>query len=307
MQRPPLGDEPWPWRAERTGDGAWTLRQLELDETCHSRSGAWQQARERYALATELGRHGSGGAVRLLDIGTGLGLNLAAALWAFEREASAPSRLEIDSFEVDPRVLVWAARLTDWPEDVERYHALLRPLLLQAARAQAGSHSASLSLRGGDKQAHVQIFVADASDAAQLAPERKAMPGYDAVFLDPFSPRALARTAACGSDLWSEAFLAHVAMRMRSPAMLSTYSCAVRVRLGLLRAGLAVGSGPRVGSKSSGTLASKGLVVPPLQPRTARRLARRLGRPLPALGAAARGDFDNSADARISAPPVGLG
>jgi hypothetical protein len=50
------------------------------------------------------------------------------------------------------------------------------------------------------------------------------------------------------------------------------------VRATLAGVGLVVGAGPRVGAKSSGTLASWSAVVPPLDPRAARRVEKRSGR-----------------------------
>ncbi|MFL2859084.1 MAG: MnmC family methyltransferase [Planctomycetota bacterium] len=46
--------------------------------------------------------------------------------------------------------------------------------------------------------------------------------------------------------------------------ILSTYSSAAKARLALMAAGWEIGLGPRVGRKSSGTVASRGSVDPPL-------------------------------------------
>ena len=37
------------WKPERTEDGSWTLLHPEHGEACHSHSGGWLEARERYA------------------------------------------------------------------------------------------------------------------------------------------------------------------------------------------------------------------------------------------------------------------
>lgn len=246
------------WASVRTADGSWTLAHPRHAQTCHSRSGAWLQARERYALPCALAER-EGGAVCLLDVGTGLGLNLAAALWALE-SAKGAVRFTALSVEIDPLVLECAARLEGWPEPVERFHARVRPLLSQAARA----GSARLELEHGGSMG---VVLADARDWIHSLPRA---PTFDAVFLDPFSP-------SVESGLWEGAFLAALAARMRAGALLSTYSSSFRVRLGLARAGLCIGRGPRVGTKSSGTLAGKPPLVrplPELEVRTARRLAR---------------------------------
>jgi tRNA U34 5-methylaminomethyl-2-thiouridine-forming methyltransferase MnmC len=61
---------------------------------------------------------------------------------------------------------------------------------------------------------------------------------------------------------------------MRPRAILSTFTSAFRVRRALSEAGLAVGRGPAVGRKRTGTLASHAADQPPLRPAVAARLAR---------------------------------
>src|SRR6185295_962595 len=85
---------------------------------------------------------------------------------------------------------------------------------------------------------------------------------------DPFSPRV-------EPELWQPAFLREVARRMAPGSRLSTYSASISVRAGLLAAGLRVGPGARVGTKSSGTLTSPDEDPGVFDARTQRRLAKR--------------------------------
>ncbi len=183
--------------------------------------------------------------VRLLDIGTGLGLNLAAALAALE---GTGARLQAVSFEVDSSVFGAARKLSEWPADAA-------PFVERVQRCIACSSDESLEL-------HLEL--GDARESLRRV-ERF---DFDAVFLDPFSPQV-------APDLWGESFLFEVARRMAPHAVLSTYSAAFSVRLGLARAGLRVGRGPRVGRKNEGTLASARADLPPLEPRLQRRIERR--------------------------------
>ncbi len=235
------------WTPIRTADGSWTLRNDELGQACHSLSGAWEQARLRYAGPCRVREVAlERGVVRLLDIGTGLGLNLAAALAALD---GTGARLEAVTFERDAEVLASARALVDWPSDcapwVARVHAAL-----------AGDSGLGLKV-------HVEL--GDARERVTAVPDAS----FDAVFLDPFSPQV-------APELWSEAFLSLVASKLASGGVLSTYSASFPVRLALARAGLAVGRGPRVGTKAEGTLASRGVPLPGLEPRLERRLARRI-------------------------------
>ena len=258
------------WRETPTADGSWTLYHAGVGEACHSSSGAWQQALERYARACRLGERARSGelrACRLLDIGTGLGLNLAAALAELEGSGGP---LDALTLELDPAAIELGLALYERAELArgpwEPWHAPVRRAL-RAALARPGERvelgrGGALELRLGDARATLLAG---------------AVRTFDAVFLDPFSP-------ARAGELWEEAFLVEVARRMGKAAWLSTYSASFRVRLALVRAGLHVGRGPRVGRKGEGTLASPELVPPALSPRLVRRLERRAPHPPRAAG-----------------------
>ena len=229
------------WGTLATADGSTTLVHPVHGEAFHSRAGAWQEARERYALACGLPEF-RGATFRLLDVGTGLGLNLAAALEALD---GTGARLEAVTLERDASVVEAGLALRQPPE-VARW--------IDAVRAGLASGSIRLVL----------------GDARETLPALDRSPSFDAVFLDPFSPRV-------EPDLWAPSFLAEVACRMSPGSLLSTYSAATAVRAGLLAAGLRVGPGGRVGTKSAGTLASPDRPLEPFDERTRRRLERRRG------------------------------
>lgn len=251
------------WEGVRTADGSWTLAHPLHGQTCHSRAGAWQEARLRYASACRLRERARPGAsVRLLDLGTGLGLNLAAALEAL---AGTGARLEAWTLELDAGVFAASAALPPGPPEVERWHAPLR-----AALARAAARGGPLTLAGlpeGAGEPRIELVLGDARETL----ERTGDQPFDAVFLDAFSP-------AVEPDLWTLEFLGRVAARLAPEGLLSTYSTSMGVRSALAASGLRVGRGAAVGTKSAGTLASPAADLPPLDPRTARRLAARAGR-----------------------------
>ena len=254
------------WTPRQTEDGSWTLVHSGHREACHSRSGAWLEARERYAQACRLAERSDEAELRLLDVGCGLGWNLTAALEAL---AGGRARLHVASFESDEGVLRAALELFaraevrrgpwgPWLDVVRR--AL--ELALEAPKARREEQGVALGERGV-----LRLILGDAR--TRIARVDGEAP-WDAVFLDPFSPRT-------APDLWEPAFLASVAARMGPGSWLSTYSATFPVRLALAKAGLRVGRGPRVGAKAEGTLASPDLDPPPLAPKVARRLSRALG------------------------------
>ena len=257
---------PVTWTPLRTADGSWTLCHGAHGEACHSRAGAWLEARARYVAACALPQRGKeGGDVKLLDVGTGLGLNIAAALEAL---AGSGVALRVATFEAERGVIEAGialygrleVRVGPWTPHVDVVRRALGAALALPG-GDAGERGVPLGEAGS-----LRLFLGDARrEIDRLAPGFAA----DAVFLDPFSP---------GTDgaLWEPGFLAAVAARMGPGSMLSTYSAAFAVRLGLARAGLRVGQGPRVGDKAEGTLASPDRWPPPLPPKVVRRLERAL-------------------------------
>jgi len=256
------------WIPVRTGDGSFTLAHPVHGEACHSRAGAWEESRLRYASACRLAeRAQSASVLRLLDIGTGLGLNLAAAIESLRRVRSTRCRLEIVTLELDRSVIEAAFALLEreraalTPELAENWSSALA-LLREALHNPAGRAEGNASL-GFELALELRL-----GDARTTLP-RPGAGAFDAVFLDAFSPRV-------EPELWEPAFLAQIAACMAPGSLLSTYSAALAVRTGLAAAGLRVGLGARVGTKSSGTLASPDLALEPLPPRLERRIARRV-------------------------------
>ncbi|MDP6539982.1 MAG: MnmC family methyltransferase [Planctomycetota bacterium] len=278
------------WSVRRTADGTPTLCHPGHGETCHSRVGAWTEARERYVLGCRV----ADGLARddprpfaVLDVGTGPGMNLAA-LAACAAEAPGSPRLAVTSLESDPTVLEAGRRLVAdaslWGDgELAREAAAWLAVVtgaLDSARAAGGApvefgEAGRLSLLVGDGR--------------ETLPPREET--YDAVFLDPFSP-------AVDGSLWEPEFLRVLARRLRPGGWLATYSAASRVRARLAACGLRVGATAALGSKAEGTLASPDREPPPLAPRQRRRLGRRvpalcaeLGWPIPPLFGAGSGGF----------------
>ena len=247
------------WQPERTGDGSLTLRCPRTGALAHNEAGAWSEAWARYAEVTGLPeRAAAGGTIRLLDVGTGLGWNIAAALWALR---GSDARLEILSLELDVEVVRQALALHAAGSLGQKERYALTADLLGAASRRPGERTED------DRGNGLTLLVGDGRETLPAAPQQS----FDVVFLDPFAP---------GEDppLWEARFLAEVARRMAPGAILSTYTASLTVRTRLAAAGLLVGQGPRMLGKAEGTLASPDLVLPDLPERTARKLARRLSR-----------------------------
>jgi len=271
------------WSAVLTADGSYTLAHPAHGQTCHSRAGAWQESRERYAAACGLreralamARHVDGverPKFRLLDVGTGLGLNLAAALEALSGTGVA---LDAVSLERDTDVIRATLALFDEareraPSDagsvgsarlgLERWHALVRAAL-RAALGDASANDASRTDATSSPPGAASVprtashvSMGDGTLRLLLGDARSTLPrctevAFDAVFLDPFSP-------AVEPELWEFEFLSEIARRMSNGAWLSTYTTSLAVRAKLAALGLNVRPGARVGTKASGTVARR--------------------------------------------------
>ncbi len=258
------------WRVRRTADGSLTLEHAGLGQNCHSLSGAWLEACERYARPCRLRERALAGKLRrlrLLDIGTGLGLNLAAALRAVQGTGCG---LQALSLEVDPGVIRKTLELQLAPEDPSApWWAIVRRALGQAlADPQRAAQVDGLPLGEPDSPSRLRLLL---GDARRELPRVEESARFDAVFLDAFSP-------GVDPPLWERPFLEEVARRMAEGAWLSTYTVSMAVRARLRAAGLEVGLGGPLGLKRAGTLAARGAQPPPLEGRQLRKLEARAGR-----------------------------
>lgn len=247
------------WTVVRTEDGSATLRSRLFGEACHDVRGAWTESCERYARPGEVEAVARGrGVVRLLDVGTGLGWNLAAGLSAARAGGGV---LHAVGLEQDPAVVARALELfeagTLGPEEARLAYAPVAAAL----RTALTSDGSPVPLADGS----LRLLLGDAAETVRGLPLEET---FDVVFFDPFSRQ---RDPAS----WAPDFVREVAARMAEGARLTTYSASLAFRVELARSGLLVGRGPHVAGKAQGTVAARGGRVDPLDARTARRVQRR--------------------------------
>ncbi|MEM6836092.1 MAG: MnmC family methyltransferase [Cyanobacteria bacterium P01_C01_bin.120] len=241
---------------ELTADGSATFFSKDFGEWFHSRSGAYEEARNTYVQATNLlARAQSQSSLTILDVCYGLGYNTAAALealWAIQSEiAIRLVALELD--DAVPRAAIAQGLLKNWPIPVKV--ALTN---LATSRRLRGQLSADLLI--GDARQHVVSLVQSGLQA-------------DVIFLDPFSP------PRC-PQLWTVEFLHSVAQCLHSEGILVTYSAAAAVRTALKLAGLQIGSLAVPGRRWPSTLASPiGDILPALSQQEIEHLATRAAVP----------------------------
>ena len=251
------------WRQMITGDGCPTLLHPVHGEPCHDTRGAWAEAMQLHVFGCDLPRRllrGEG--LRLLDVGSAPGWNLAAACLF---GGSLPGSLEVTAVERSQGALAAGLELSadsSWvagapsgaASALERAHSGLRA-------ARAASREDWVALESGVRlRLHmgcVREFL------SELSPQER----FDAVFLDCFSP-------GVEPDAWEPGFLFELGQRVAAGGRLTTYTISHPVRAALMASGLSVGwPGARSGRRG-GTWASRGGWVPPLSDRLQARLER---------------------------------
>ena len=212
-----------------TGDGSETVYNEDYDEYYHSKSGALEEAFEKYVKPCRIKELAKKGYVRVLDIGFGLGYNAIAAIDAALEEGG---EIEVFSFEKDPK---FPEKTESLNPELENYY-IIRKLEYDPITKTYSYEAKNVLLR-------IKI-----GDAAQRIRELNLK--FDAVFLDPFSP-------AKNPELWTSEFFSDIAKRMKKGAVLATYSYAKKIRENLKKSGFHVYDGPVVGRRSPCTLAEK--------------------------------------------------
>ena len=251
------------WRQMVTGDGCPTLLHPTHGEACHDTRGAWAEANQLHVHGCDLPRRLlCGERVRLLEVGSAPGWNLAAAC---SLAASLPGALEVTAVERSKEALDASFEVSadsSWrggapsgaPEALDQVHAALK---------------AALKLPPGEwvdlfGEVRLRLFV---QPAHLLIKELEIEEQFDALFLDSFSP-------GVEPEAWDPDFLFALGGRVAAGGRLSTYTISHPVRAALLASGLRVGwSGARSGRRG-GTWASRGGWVPPLSDRLRARLGR---------------------------------
>ena len=237
-----------------TADGSRTLTSSEFGETYGSRHGALTEARHVFLAGSGVqGRLAAGLQTAVLEVGFGTGLNfLVTAAAALEHEGSL-RYTAVERAPVDARTLralyqgselegPLATSFVDWVDGL-------------GTPVAPGRYSLTL----GTQQAVVlELLIGEARQllAGGSGATGAQLPGYDAIYLDAFSPKA-------NQELWTHAFLAVVAAYLAPGGTLVTFSVSGAVRRALTAAGLRVSKLPGPpGGKPQMLAASRPPVAP---------------------------------------------
>ncbi len=208
-----------------TDDESPTYFNEQYQETYHTRSGAVEESIKKFCEPAELAKKAQKGIVRILDVCFGLGYNSAAAIDMI-RSVNPVCRIEVVGLENDPLILQKMSEVqpafTHFP-----IFQKITPMNLTYQKDNISIH----------------ILLGDARETI-----KQTTGPFDAIFLDPFSPKKC-------PELWTEPFFKEIHARTAPDGILTTYSCARVVRDNLKAVGFRVEDGPAIGRRSHATIA----------------------------------------------------
>lgn len=216
-------------RPVRTGDGSYTLHSERYGQCFHSRSGAREEAVEKFIrpLFDYTGIL-TADEFTVLDVGFGLGYNCIELLRRCLQKKPG-GVLQFISLEQDPAP---AAESLPLRTDDTLSQTVIRSLLDNK--------------RWSRDRISIRLVTGDARQSAAALSENS----FDAVFLDGFSP-------ASNPELWSRDFFQLLFRLLKEDGWIFTYSSAYPVVSGLEDAGFNTGMLPAVGRATGGVIAAK--------------------------------------------------
>jgi len=193
-------------------DGSNTLYSKEFDEPYHStKDGALHESLEKHvkpALALSKDKK----QVTILDICFGLGYNTFATLYYIKKH-QIKTKVHILSPEFD-EALVRSLHTFDYPPEFES----IRPVI----------EAISQNLYYEDEQFKIEILLGDARESIPRIKEK-----VDIIYQDAFSP-------AHNPLLWTKEHFEAIRSISKEDAILTTYSIAAAIRLGLYENGFLI-------------------------------------------------------------------
>jgi tRNA U34 5-methylaminomethyl-2-thiouridine-forming methyltransferase MnmC len=210
-----------------TQDGSITYLNEEINDTYHSKSGAAEEAKKKYAeqvkkfLTTK-------DEIVIYDVCFGLGYNTAAAIDEINNK-----KLRIYCFENDKKILTKIPLLKT---NFKSYNKIKKAIheFLTIKKEEHLEPMIEIRIVYGDMKKRIKEI------------REKA----DYVFFDPFSPSK-------SPEMWTYEIFKDIYEKMNNQGLLFTYSCAKQVRENMIRAGFEVIDGPIVGRRSPSTIAKK--------------------------------------------------
>ena len=217
----------------QTSDGSITFYNEYFQDVYNSVSGAMEEAHKKFVIPSKIPALAKSGHIKILDVCFGVGYNSLMAIHE-ALKVNPNCQIEITGLENDAEVIEQILKMKFKPELKQDYK-----LIQEAAKDCLNQPNKS------NKQISITLILEDARKSINKLTDL-----YDAVFLDPFTPKTC-------PHLWTAPFIKDISKRMKPNAILTTYSCARMVRDNLNAANLEVHDGPKVGRFAPSTFAVK--------------------------------------------------
>lgn len=232
-----------------TRDGTKTLYNFEYQEAYHStKAGAYTESLEKFVIPSGLEKLVKDGKkVHILDVGFGLGYNVATAV-NFSRKLSDKASLEIMSIEKDENFLD-KIKCIEYPESLKEEYKLITSL--EADVINIGGNSLKCYRKNIDNIS-ITVLVIDGRKGIQILKSEGRK--FDIVFYDPFSPKV-------NTEMWTYDILKLISDIIKDDGIFLTYSNAIPVKVALLKAGFNIAYIKPVGRKSPSIAASKSGII----------------------------------------------
>jgi len=193
-----------------TSDGSMTLYSEEFGESYHStRDGALNESLQKH-IAPAFGFKAHQESLTILDICFGLGYNTFATLMTIKKNYPT-TKVHIISPEFD-QGLIESLPTFEYPSRFEPFGDIIKAL------AQNKTYS--------NEWCTIEILIGDARVSLPRLNTK-----FDIIYQDPFSPKK-------NPLLWTREYFALIASLMKPDGVLTTYSIASAVRMGLHESGL---------------------------------------------------------------------
>lgn len=211
-----------------TADNTETFLNEELGESYHSQTGAVEEAFQKYAVPCRIQELAKTGKIRILDICSGLMYNSAAAVDT-ALEENPGCRVEITALEYDPQI-------------IEKIQEVNPPFKCYNLIKKINSDKTELE----EENLWMKVFLGDAKEIIKGMADNH----FDAVFMDPFSPKT-------SPEMWGVDFFLEICRVIKENRIMATYTCARIARDNMKAAGFSYDDGPIVGRRGPGTIAWK--------------------------------------------------
>ncbi|MCX7760721.1 MAG: MnmC family methyltransferase [Hydrogenothermaceae bacterium] len=228
-----------------TRDKTKTIYNFNYKEAYHStKAGAYTESFEKFVKPSNMKTIlEKGQPITILDVGFGLGYNVATAI-NFAKTISKKPMLEIISIEKDINFLE-NIRKIDYPENLSQEYQFilsLKPVTVNISAEEIKGFQTR------EENITLTVLIDEGRKIINLL--KREGKKFDTIFYDPFSPKV-------NTEMWTLDIFRVLGEIIKDDGILLTYSNAIPVKVGLLEAGFKIGYISPVGRRTPSLVATK--------------------------------------------------